>query len=96
MEQYSFYFIIALIALIFAVATIFFGRKQKKRVFLKYIPSIIAAVATLAFIIKTVRFSEGFEGLGYMILSMISAAVFLVSIITAIVVEIINRKGRRQ
>lgn len=96
MEQYSFYIVITLISLIFAGATILLGRKQVRRAILKYIPAMVAFAATVALIVKTAWFSEGFEGLGYAILAMITAAVFLVSIITAIVVAIINRRRRRR
>lgn len=96
MEQYSFYAVIILISLVFAAATILLGGKRIHKRILKYIPSIIAAAATLALIIKTVSFSEGFEGLGYLILAMIAAVIFLVSIITAIIMEIINRKRNKQ
>jgi ABC-type phosphate transport system permease subunit len=96
MGQYSFYIIIALISLAFAAVTILLGRKKVKRAILKYIPAMTAFAATLALIIKTAWFSEGFEGLGYAILAMITAILFLVSIITAIVVEIINRRRKRR
>ena len=94
MEQYSFYMVVALISLVFAGITILLGRKQVQRAILKYIPAMIAFVATLALIIKTAWYSEGFEGLGYAILAMITAVVFLVSIITAIIIAIVNRRRR--
>jgi hypothetical protein len=94
MEQYLFYIVIVLIAVAFAAATILLGRKQIRRAFLKYIPAMIAFAATLALIVKTAWFSEGMEGLGYAILAMITAVVFLVSIITALVVEIIHWRHR--
>lgn len=96
MEQYSFYIAVVLISLVFTGMTILLGRKQVRRAILKYIPAMIAFAATLALIIKTAWFSEGFEGLGYAILAMITAVVFLVSIITAIVVAIINRRRSRR
>lgn len=96
MAQVSFYLIIALISLIFIAATILLGRKRIHKAFLKYIPAITAAVIALTLYIKAVRFSNGFEGLGYAILAMIAIIVFLASIITAVIVELINRKGRRQ
>ena len=95
MEQYSFYLVVIGIVLVFVAATILLGRKQIRKAFLKYIPAIIAGAATLAAIIKTAWFSEGFEGLGYAIMAMIAAIIFLVSIVTAIVVEIVNRKSKR-
>lgn len=95
MEQYSFYIIIALISLIFAAAAIFLGRNQIQKALLKYIPATIALAATIALIVKTAWFSEGMEGLGYAILAMITAIVFLTSIITAIVIEIIHWRSKR-
>ena len=96
MEQYSFYMVVALISLVFAGITILLGRKQVQRAILKYIPAMIAFAATLALVIKAVWYSEGFEGLGYAILAMITAVVFLVSLITAIAVAIVNRRQRRR
>lgn len=86
------FFIIAVIGLIFALATVLLGIYKKQKKFLKYVPSIIAAAASLGFLIKAYFFSEGFEALGYFIMMMISAAVFGISIITAMALEITNRR----
>ncbi len=95
MEQL--YIGIALISLIFAGATILLGGRRIKRVLLKYIPAMIAFAATLALVIKTAMSArEGFESLGYAILAMIAAVIFLVSVITAITVEIVNRRRKRR
>lgn len=96
MEQASFYSVIALIGAVFAGATILLGRKQIQRVILKYIPAMIAFAATLALMIKASWFSEGMEGLGYVILAMITAVLFFISIITSIIIEIRNRKGKQR
>jgi hypothetical protein len=86
--------IIAVVGLIFASATVLLGVYKRQNKILKYLPAIIAAVVSLGFLIKTFMFSEGFEALGYLIMMMISAAVFGISIITALVLEIINRRHK--
>lgn len=92
MGSNALYIFIAVPGLIFAVAAVLLGVYKRQNRVLKYIPAIIAAVVSLGFLIKTYFFSEGFEALGYLIMMMISAAVFGISVITAVVLEIINRR----
>lgn len=78
--------------LIFVIATALLGVYKKQRRGLKYLPAILAAVISLAFLIKAYVFSEGFKELGYAIMMMVSAVVFIISIITALLLEIINSR----
>jgi hypothetical protein len=94
MERFLFFTVILLIALAFAAATVLLGGKRVRKGIYKYIPSIVAGAAAIALVIKTAWFSEGFEGLGYLIMAMIAAVIFFVSIITAILMEIVRRKGK--
>jgi Na+-translocating ferredoxin:NAD+ oxidoreductase RnfD subunit len=83
---------IAVPGIIFAGLAAVLGIYRRKNKFLKYIPAIVSAAIALGFFIKSYFFSEGFEALGYIILMMVSAAVAGISIITAVVLEIVNRR----
>lgn len=93
MEQFMLYFVMISICLIFMGVTILLGRKKVRRAFLKYIPSLLAALVTIAMFIPAIN-EEGFAALGYAIMTVLAGIVFLVSIVTAVIVEIVNRAGR--
>ena len=86
-----FYVVIIATGIVFSAVTCLLGIYAKKRL-IKYIPASFAGIVSLAFFVKAKFFSEGLEGLGYIILMMISIAVFVLSIITAIILEFINRR----
>lgn len=94
MESNRLLIIILIPGLIFALTTILLGIYKRQRRALKYIPAIIAAGASLVFLIVANIVSEGFAALGYFVMMVISAAVFGISIITALALEIINRIKR--
>lgn len=86
----SIFIFIIIAGLIFVAATIILGKLQKR--LLKYIPAVLAAVAAIVFSIKAYFYSEGFEALGYFVMMLISAAVFIASIIASIVMEVLSRR----
>jgi hypothetical protein len=87
--------IIAVLGIIFAGSTVFLGTRLRQKKAVKYIPAILAALVSVAFAVKAFWFSEGFEGLGYVILLMISAAVFILSAVTALVLEFVNHRKNK-
>ncbi|MHB8064008.1 MAG: hypothetical protein ACYDG2_15490 [Ruminiclostridium sp.] len=92
----GFYMFIAVVSLISILITYCLGRFFKSRSVVKYIPAIISALAVLGFYIKFRFFSSGtgFEDLGYVVLALIAGIVLLVSLITALTMEVINRWKR--
>lgn len=90
MDNYAYFIVILIFAILFVVTTVLLGRQNRK--FLMYIPSAIAAVIALAFYINAYFFSEGFGALGYFIMMLIAVIVFVISLITAIVMKIVKRK----
>lgn len=93
----GFYIFVAVASLISVLITFFLGRISRNRAFVKYIPAILAALAALGFLIKAKFFSttEGFQELGYIVLMFISTIVFFISLITAIIIGIVQRNSRR-
>lgn len=93
----GFYTLIAVVGLISVLITFFLGRIFKNRIIVKYIPAIIFLFAGLGFLIKAKFFSttEGFAELGYIILMLIAGIVFIISLITALIMEFIQRKNKR-
>ena len=91
----SFYPIVVItgISAIFAVAVFFLGRLRKR--WAKYMPAVLAAAVIIACMVKAYNFSEGFEALGYFILMIIALIVFTVSIVTALIIEILRAKKLR-
>jgi len=72
--------------------TFLLNRIFKDRKAIKYIPSVMAATLTIAFFIKGRFYSQGWEGLIYGIFMVISGAVFIVSIVTAAVIDFIRKR----
>lgn len=92
MASIYFYIVIAVIALFFSGIAILIGISGTRIRFYKYIPACISGIAAAGFFIKARFFSQGFEVLGYLIFAMIAGAVFLISLITAVIMEYAGRK----
>ena len=93
----GFYTFVAIASLIFVLITYFLGRFFKDRAIIKYIPAIISAFCAVGFLIKAKVFSTGtgFEDLGYIVLMLIAGIVFFASLLTAIIMELLQRKNRQ-
>lgn len=91
MKLDPFFIIISIVGLVFAVITCLLGIYVRKRI-VKYIPTGVAGIASSACFIKAFYFSKGFEGLGYIVYAMILAAAFAVSIVSAVVIEVVFRR----
>ena len=95
----GFYTFVAIAGLITVLITVFLDRIFKNRAIVKYIPAIILLLAGLGFLIKAKFFSTdmgGFADLGYIVLMLIAGIVFLASLITAIIMELVQRRSRRR
>jgi hypothetical protein len=91
----GFYMFVAVVSLISILITYCLDRFFKNRLIVKYIPTIISALTGVGFYIKARFFSSGgFEDLGYIVLTVIAGIVFIVSLITAIIIELINRNKK--
>jgi hypothetical protein len=71
------------------------ARFFRNLVIIKYIPSLVALLTGIGFYIKSSFYSTGFEDLVYVILALVAGIVFIVSLITAIIMDIIQRKKTR-
>lgn len=86
MRENPIFMIMGISALIFALAAFLLGRFSKKRM-VKYIPALAAALFSGATLIKARFFSEGFQDLAYVILSMIGLAAFVAALFVALIME---------
>jgi hypothetical protein len=87
-----FYIVVSIIGILFAGTSCLFGIFAVNKRIIKYIPAGVAGIASLVFLLKALYFSKGFEGIAYIIFAMISTLVFTLSLITALVMEFLNRK----
>lgn len=92
MEANMFFIVVFVIGLVFAAGTCLLGIYARRKRIIKYIPAAVSGIAALSFLLKGRFFSEGMEGLGYIILMMISAIIFVMSIIAALIMEFISRR----
>lgn len=91
MAQGSFLLFIAIPCLISIILTYLLGRFFKKPAIVKYIPAIVSLLIAIGFYIKARYYSSGFEDLAYIILGFIAAIVFIVSLVTAVIMDIVTR-----
>lgn len=91
----GFYLFIAIAGLITVIITTLLGLFFTRHKVIKYIPAIISAAATAGFWVKAAYFSQGFEDLGYAVLGFIAAIVFVIALLNAIIIELVQRNRRR-
>lgn len=90
----GFYLFIAIAGLITVIITTLLGIFFTRHKIIKYIPAIIFAAATAGFWVKARYFSQGFEDLGYAVLGLIAAIVFVIAILNALIIELIQRNRK--
>ncbi len=90
----GFYVFVSIASIAAILITFFLARFFRNKAIVKYIPSIIAALAGIGFYIKSAYFSTGFEDLGYLVLTLIACVVFFLSFITAFILGIIQRNRK--
>lgn len=88
----GFYLLIAIPSIIFVAITYFLGRFCRHLAIIKYIPSIVALLIGIGFYIKARFYATGFEDLAFIILALVAGIVFVLSLITAIIMDIIQKK----
>lgn len=90
-----FYLVVGSIAFILALITLLLGIYKDKNKIVKYVPSALTGLFTAGFFIKANYFSKGFETLGYIVFTLISGIVFIVTLLTAVIIEIVlHTRGR--
>lgn len=96
MEHVRLLLLILLISIIPSGIVVLISRFEKKRALLKYLPAIILFAAGAGFIVKAREFSQGMEGLGYIILAMIAIGCCILTLITAVVIDILRRQNKKR
>lgn len=96
MEQIRLLSLILLIGIVSSGIVILIARFEKNRCFLKYIPALILFVSGAFFIVKARWFSEGMEGLGYIILAMLALGGFIITLISAVIIDIYRKCSKKR
>ncbi|WHH57895.1 hypothetical protein [Petroclostridium sp. X23] len=91
MEQLRFIAAVSIISIIFILITLVLSKKYKRNKFIKYIPTLAAATLTLGFWAKASYFAEGMEGIAYIVLAMMTAVAFVLSLISALIMGLFKR-----
>lgn len=86
-----FFTLVAVVSVISFLVTFGLGKLFSRKSFVKYIPSILLALAGIGFYIEARKFSTGFGDLGYFILAIIAVVAFFISLLTAIIMGIMHR-----
>jgi hypothetical protein len=87
--------IIAVIGLLVAGLQIIIWRISKGKVFFKYIPTLVLLIVAFVCIVKAVWFSTGMEDLAYFVTAMMVSGVMVISLITGLILDIVDRSMRR-
>jgi hypothetical protein len=96
LDQIRLVLLILLIGIVFSGIVVLISRFEKKNQTAKYLPAIVLLAAGVAFIVKARWFSEGMEGLGYIIFSMLAFGGFILTLITAVVITVVKKAGGRK
>lgn len=89
------YLFIIVGSIIAVLITLLLGWLFRRIAFIKYIPAIISALCAIGLYLKARAFSEGFTALGYVILALIAFIIFFVSLITAFIMGLAQRKNKK-
>lgn len=92
MQYVRFLLLVLLFGSIPTAIVILISKIEKNRTFLKYLPTIILFATGVMFIITAKRFSQGMEGLGYIALAMIAIGCCVLTLTTAIVIDVLRKK----
>ncbi|NMA66774.1 MAG: hypothetical protein GX957_11140 [Clostridiaceae bacterium] len=87
-------FMIILIGIPITILQIIIWRVSRPNRLFKYIPTFVLFIVGIFCIIKAVYFSEGMEDLAYFIIAMMVTGVMLISLITGIILDIIEKHKR--
>lgn len=96
MGQWGFWVFILLTGIVLLGIVLFIARFERNRRFWKYIPAILLFAGGAASFVKAGWFSEGLEGLGYIILSMLILGGFVVTLFTAMIIDLIRRYNKKR
>lgn len=97
MEQIRLSLYILLIGSVFSGIVLLISKFEKKNSLPKYVPAIILFAAGVASIAKSIWFSEGMEGLAYIIISILVFSICIMALLTAILIGIYkSHKNKNQ
>lgn len=88
----NFILILILILVIFSLLTLLLNHYFKKRKFIKYIPSIIMFLLAVYTFYVAKTSTEGFLDIAYILLTIMSIVGLASSLVTAFVLDFIQRK----
>jgi len=91
MAQFALLLYIAVIGIVFSAISILINKFTRDKLFPKYIPGIILFLSGAAFIIKARRYSNGMEGLGYVILAILVVGGSIISLIVPAAIDIYRK-----
>lgn len=91
MAQLRMVLIIVVIGLLVAALQIIIWRVSKGNAFFKYIPTLVLLIVAVVCIVKAVWFSTGMEDLAYFVTAMMVAGVFVISLVTGVLIDIVSK-----
>lgn len=94
MEQIRLLLFILIIGAVFSVIVLFIAKFEKRIWLLKYIPATILFTAGAACFVKARWFSQGMEGLGYIVLAMLVVGGGILTLITTVVIDIFKKYNK--
>lgn len=96
MEQTRVLIFILVIGIVFSGIVVLIAKFERNRRLPKYIPAIILFAAGAACFVKARWFSEGMEGLGYIILAMLVLGGCILTLVTAVVIDVFKKCNKRR
>ncbi|HOV28195.1 MAG TPA: YesK family protein [Pseudobacteroides sp.] len=94
MAQYALLLYIAVIGIVFSAISILIYKFTRNKLFPKYIPGIILLLSVVAFIIKARLYSNGMEGLGYIILAILAVGGSIISLTVPAAIDIYRKYSK--
>lgn len=98
MVSYAFILFIAAVGIVIEGATLILAFKARSKPFLKYLPAIIILLLAIIYSLS-IGISDragGFAGLVYILIAMITIPVFVISFLTAVIIDIARIINRRK
>lgn len=90
MGEIRFLMLILVTGIVFSVPVALIAKYGRKPVY-KYIPALVLLLAGVAFIIKARYYSEGMEGLGFVIFAMMAWGGCIITVITAAAIDLFKK-----
>ncbi|KNY26489.1 hypothetical protein [Pseudobacteroides cellulosolvens] len=91
MVQFTLLLYITIIGIVFSGIALLIYKFERNRPLPKYLPGIILFLAGVILIIKAKWFSEGMEGLGYIILAILAIGGSIIALIVPAVLDVYKK-----